>query len=280
MERRGWYACPEGEVGVFSAAGNNGVERRRLRRAEVALVTAVSETQLRITLPVEGWCERSRLVFVGLDKPITQLYYEVADESSGCAGRYYRSELKRYHGVPGFRQPGTHLALYRWRQKHWLLGDLGLSMDNFGEESASYIVPTGRPALATPVTDEPWLRGPGADETAIDRIHVAGPFEELCHAEEILRHALKLQPKLPPATLVPFASSEVEWKVAPPPARPSVNPASLVAAPSDDDFIIVEPDEDDPATFVILETTEDKNKSLDTPPLPGKDASDDRCGVQ
>ena len=138
-----------------------------------------------------GWCSLSeRLVtFVGGARPAemdkegggnsrggVQPFYEI--DGSGRAildGRYVQHHLQGYRGAMAYKKIGTAMTLYRWRQKMWILADLGPTLSKFGEPHALYTVPCGKPPQATPVTSEPWTRVCG-DGDLPPTIVVRGPI--------------------------------------------------------------------------------------------------------
>ena len=59
---------------------------------------------------------------------------------SGCSRRevngFYAAEsIPGYHGARTFRKPGTDLAVYRWKHRMWLIGDLGSQMRSIGMDT-------------------------------------------------------------------------------------------------------------------------------------------------
>lgn len=60
---------------------------------------------------------------------------------SGCSRRdvngFYATEsIPGYYGARTFRKPGTDLAVYRWKHRMWLIGDLGSQMRSIGMDTA------------------------------------------------------------------------------------------------------------------------------------------------
>ena len=137
----------------------------------------------------EGWCSLSErlLTFVGSARPEGMArgsgdprpdpspFYEIRDSGSAAVdGRYERHHLRGYRGAAAYKKVGSAMTLYRWRQKMWILADLGPGLSKFGEPHAWYTAPCGSPPEATPVTSAKWARA-CADGDLPPFVEVRGP---------------------------------------------------------------------------------------------------------
>ncbi|KAJ1461199.1 hypothetical protein M885DRAFT_508059 [Pelagophyceae sp. CCMP2097] len=303
-----WYAAAS-DTPILQRCGD-GDTKRVLRRNELVLVNVrdveVAPTRaealpladdeaalsrilgfVQVMQPTPGWCREGALRFVSPTKPPHATWYEVSGDAS-VAGRYYKCALDRYRGVAGYRKAGTRLALYRWKQKFWLLADLGAQGDAFGEETALYIIDAGRPPALVPPTTDAWPRGvppsPFRSSSGVDRIRVCGPFDELATPFEEPRRS----PWPPPPAVV-------EARVLPPAPRPAVDTDSRCCArpvcdsavdegdecvQEGDDFVIVTPPETpEDAAFVMIPRELEDRPARDGDATDAADDAPQRCKV-
>ena len=80
----------------------------------------------------------------GDPRPDPSPFYEIRDSGSAAVdGRYERHHLRGYRGAAAYKKVGSAMTLYRWRQKMWILADLGPGLSKFGEPHAWYTAPCG-----------------------------------------------------------------------------------------------------------------------------------------
>ncbi|KAH8061486.1 hypothetical protein JL722_4114 [Aureococcus anophagefferens] len=283
----GYYRTTDRSVRVRSGASLSSAPLCDIPAGVVVRVDAIKldggRERARVAEPgaYEGWCSLSErlLTFVG----------------AAVDGRYERHHLRGYRGAAAYKKVGSAMTLYRWRQKMWILADLGPGLSKFGEPHAWYTAPCGSPPEATPVTSAKWARA-CADGDLPPFVEVRGPVIQVEESGSdggttSGAAAPRSAPRPPPLAAAP---PPAPGGAAPPPgaddprrrgltrrpSRPRSRAQAAAAEPASPSFVMVSPPASPSRTdFEVVDKSSLESEPFGDPGEPGG-AGGSRCHVQ